>query len=603
MQRLSVHASRRTGAVVPAALLGHNLELALGSSESLLTDRLRNPKFLGPADAQTGIVPGWQPPNANYAGISYAWKAGEGIEGSGAQLVLSVSNRAGKGLVQPGCWIRRGERLAVELWARAIHDPVTIRVGVRPAAVWAEAYAAAEVQVASACWQPYNLELTVPVDDDTAAFFIWVDQPGVLALDQVHLRPAGGGIVRRDVLARMGEFGIPLLRFPGGCVTTAYHWRFGTGPHYRRPILPDPVFNHELIYDFGTDELLAFCHEYGVTPVMTVNIGTGTPDEASEWAAYCADWYRCRRLPLPPMYWQLGNEPYGWWERSHMTGEMYAATVRELAPGIRKAYPGARLVALGMAEGYALNNGMYPWRGPLLDAVAADCDVLALQLYAVLAPQADPAAQQAAVLGAVVRNAQTLADAVTDCRARGLPTTVALSEWNLWLHASHFAPEGFVEPMDLQHGLYAAGMFHRFAQLAPDMEFAAMYQIVGCMNTLAVMRDQVRDTVVAEVFRLYRPALPGRRVELAVVSPELAPGVAAVEAMAFTRGRRTWAFLVNRSLDRVFSVDLEGLPAFAGGVTLAGDTPLDNTVRSGPARRRGARVELPPLSITRLECA
>ena len=107
-------------ATVPATILGHNLELFDRASADLCSDRLQNPKFAGPANPATGVARGWQTPSSNFMGIHYELVAGEGIMGSEAQLLQSTSHRGGKGLIQPGRWVRRGERLAVSFWARAL---------------------------------------------------------------------------------------------------------------------------------------------------------------------------------------------------------------------------------------------------------------------------------------------------------------------------------------------------------------------------------------------------------------------------------------------------------------------------------------------------
>jgi alpha-L-arabinofuranosidase len=593
--------SGRTSRIAPSELLGHNLELAFAAHSALLSDRLENPKFSGPANPQTGIAKGWRTPTSNYMGISYELVSGEGIMGSEAQIIQSTSNRGGKGLLQPGRWFRSGERLEVILWARAIHTPATLRVGIRPNTTATPDYASAEILLRSACWQEYRVILEATADTDNGVFFIWLEKTGLVEIDQVHLRTVGSAIVRQDVLSALKAFQMPLLRFPGGCITTAYHWRFGTGPNHLRPVHLDPVFKSDMSYDFGTDEYLEFCSNAGITPVVCLNIGTGTPTEAAEWATYCADWFRSRGRELPLIYWQLGNEQDGYWERSHMNGEMYAEVIKEMVPGIRKAYPNSKIAALGPEKGFCLDTGKQPWRQTLLDVAGDLIDVIALQLYAIVPTNPDAAIQHANVLQSADRNAKTLSEAAEDCKRRGLPVRVALSEWNLWLHASHFDPEGFVEPMDIQHGLFASAMFHHLARQSPEMAYAAMYQIIGCMNTFAIKGPEVKATHMADIFSLYRPAFPGEVLDLTTESPQAVPEVAAVDALALLRDSDTWIFLSNRSLTDTAAVALNGFGSQPEeGLTLSGSDPLDCQASRTPARFNGNSIELPPLSVTRL---
>jgi len=38
---------------------------------------------------------------------------------------------------------------------------------------------------------------------------------------------------------------------------------------------------------FGTDEFMALCEAVGARPMLTVNFGTGTIEEAAAWVEYC----------------------------------------------------------------------------------------------------------------------------------------------------------------------------------------------------------------------------------------------------------------------------------------------------------------------------
>jgi alpha-L-arabinofuranosidase len=588
------------GPIAPATLLGHNLELFADTTRHLQTDRLDNPKFAGPADWQTGIAREWRSPNSNFMGISYQLVPGEGILGSDAQMLETTGNRANKGLIQPNRWIRQGERLRVTLWARTVHAPATVHVGLRPSSVWSEPYCTATFTITSACWQEYTAVLVAPCDDDAASFYVFLDEPGKVFLDQVHLRPDGAGVIREDLLQVLGDFHIPVLRFPGGCLTTCYHWQFGTGPHERRPVLPDPVFKREMNYEFGTDEYLAFCTRFGIIPQLTVNIGTGTPDEAAEWAAYCADWYRTNGLEPPLIYWQLGNEHYGHWERSHMTGAMYADVIRALAPGIKAAYPQARIAALGQEWADELNQARQPWRAPVLDGAGDLIDLLVLQIYTILPPNPDAEAQHRRVFREATHAAKLLTAAVRDVQARGLGTRIGLSEWNLWTQASHFAPQGFVEPMDIQHGLFIAVMLHHYARLAPVMELANFYHIIAGMGVFQVERDCIRATHVADVFRLYRPAFPGAVLPLAVTPTADLADLDGVDGLALAGENDRWLFLLNKHPREAAVVTLVGIDSPTEIVILAGDDPLAETAHRQLPVYTDNKLSLPPLSITRV---
>ena len=589
------------GHVAPATLLGHNLELAGDTVAGLLADRLDNPHFAPPEDHQTGIAGGWEPgASRNAGGMRFELTPGMGLGGSTAQLLHNFGGRSGCGLVQTRRWLRAGETLEVSLWARAQHHPVALRIGLRPLAARAPAYAEAQVAITTTYWREYRVTLQAPVDDAYAVFYCFLEQIGLVWLDQLHLQPKGSGTVRDDVRAAFQSLRIPVLRFPGGSVTGGYHWRYGTGPAATRPTLPDPVFKWAVSYDFGTDDYLALCAEQGILPQISVNIGTGTPEEAGEWAAYVATWYREQGLNPPPMYWQIGNEQWGAWELGNMSGEMYAEALREFVPAVRAAYPSARIVALGPENGEGLEAGTSsPWREPVLERAGDLVDLLALQWYA-SGWDEDPAVE----LLQALRGADTLAGsvrrAVADCRKRGLATRLAVTEWNYWRHASHYDGLGFLEPYDVLHGLFVFAVLQRFTGLTPDLELANFYHLLNPMGVFICRGPQVQETPLASLCRLVRPAFPGRVLPLHTQCDELSAGTAAVEAMALTNDAGHWLLLANYSPTEAATIELEGLPPYEGGSALVGEGlragwRLEST---GPLR---GSITVPPQSVMRLQ--
>jgi alpha-N-arabinofuranosidase len=90
---------------------------------------------------------------------------------------------------------------------------------------------------------------------------------------------------RTDVIAALRELRVPVVRWPGGCFVSAYHWRDGVGPE-RSPTY-DKAWRVEEPNTFGTDEFVAWCREIGAEPYLCTNAGTGTPEEMSDWVEYC----------------------------------------------------------------------------------------------------------------------------------------------------------------------------------------------------------------------------------------------------------------------------------------------------------------------------
>jgi alpha-N-arabinofuranosidase len=578
--------------------MGNNFDGCAGTIAGMLSDRLDNPKFLGPADPVTGIAAGWGSHTRREQGARYALVPGMGLSGSEAQLVHVYGESAGS-IQQTRRRVRAGERLEVELWAMAAHRPVKLCVGIKPWPSRQPAYATAEVLVDAAYWRPYRVELSAPRDDNDAVFFCRVDGPGVLWLDQVHLRPAGGGDVNRPLLERMRSLRIASLRFPGSCLSTIYRWKHGTGPRHLRPVEPDPIFGWQTCYDFGTDEYLDLCLDQGIRPHIVIDIGRGTPDEAAEWAAYCHGWFRQRGVEPPPAYFNMGNEQHGTFESSHMTGTMYAAALREFVPGIRRAYPGARIVAIGEK----LSGGLWadeqtPWRQTVLDEAPGHFDIVSIHRY----PgrwHDDPAARMADTVDSVLGVERDLRGLADECRPLGDRVRIGLDEWNLWLHAGHDDGKGFLEPYDAQHGLFAARMINMLGRFGPELELAAFYQLVNVMGIFKCAGGCVEETSMVDVLRLYRPAFPGQCYPVSVQSPSIGMGQT-IDALHLRNDAGAWLFLVNSSPTESADVALEGFPVGQPErVGLAGAHPSAALAPADLATAGGAMV-VPPLSASRL---
>ena len=92
---------------------------------------------------------------------------------------------------------------------------------------------------------------------------------------------------RKDVLAEIRELGVPIIRYPGGNFVSGYNWLDGIGPKQDRPRVLDRAWNSLNSNQFGTDEFMAWCRAAGTTPLMGLNLGTGTAEQAAALVEYC----------------------------------------------------------------------------------------------------------------------------------------------------------------------------------------------------------------------------------------------------------------------------------------------------------------------------
>jgi alpha-N-arabinofuranosidase len=90
---------------------------------------------------------------------------------------------------------------------------------------------------------------------------------------------------RTDVIEASRALRVPIVRWPGGCFVSAYHWADGVGPQ-RRPVY-DKAWLVEDPNTFGTDEFVTWCTEIGAEPYICTNAGTGDEEEMADWVEYC----------------------------------------------------------------------------------------------------------------------------------------------------------------------------------------------------------------------------------------------------------------------------------------------------------------------------
>ncbi len=93
--------------------------------------------------------------------------------------------------------------------------------------------------------------------------------------------------IRNDVAAALKAIKVPNVRWPGGCFADEYHWRNGIGPADKRTVTLNPNWGGVIEPNsFGTHEFMDFVDQIGADAYVSVNVGSGTPREASEWLEY-----------------------------------------------------------------------------------------------------------------------------------------------------------------------------------------------------------------------------------------------------------------------------------------------------------------------------
>jgi hypothetical protein len=101
-----------------------------------------------------------------------------------------------------------------------------------------------------------------------------------------------------DSIALLREAAPLALRFPGGSISDQYHWASNSGA-------PAPAHWATSFKNF-----MHVATNLQAQVVITVNYGSGTPEEAAAWVRCANVTNHCKFR-----YWEIGNENFGNWER------------------------------------------------------------------------------------------------------------------------------------------------------------------------------------------------------------------------------------------------------------------------------------------------
>lgn len=192
---------RATGALAGRAsqqLLSNNIEAYENTIPSMLSDRLRNPKFAGPENQQTGMAAEWEPVGNTMTGMSCRLISGMYLSGREAQLVHNYTQNGGCGILQSGVQVRAGEEFEVEMWARAQHNPVELSIELRMSGHSTLEPSRAAMTVDLAHWHRRTCRIMAP---GTGGAYFQINVPGNsrIVIDQIHLRPMGQTHVSREL--------------------------------------------------------------------------------------------------------------------------------------------------------------------------------------------------------------------------------------------------------------------------------------------------------------------------------------------------------------------------------------------------------------------
>jgi alpha-N-arabinofuranosidase len=196
--------------------------------------------------------------------------------------------------------------------------------------------------------------------------------------------------LRKDVMAALRELNFRSIRYPGGNFLSGYRWLDGVGPREQRPRRRVLAWQSIETNQFGTNEFIEVCKAINTEPMLGVNMGTGTIQDAANLVEYCnapvgtqfSDLRASHGYQKPHhvKYWCLGNEMDGPWQTGHLDAGEYGKKAREAAKMMRGHDPSIQLILCGSS-----NSAMptYPeWDRVTLELCWEGIDYHSMHYYA-----------------------------------------------------------------------------------------------------------------------------------------------------------------------------------------------------------------------------
>src|SRR5581483_10590245 len=183
---------------------------------------------------------------------------------------------------------------------------------------------------------------------------------------------------RADTTAILRTLHSGMWRLPGGNFLSDWDWHGAIGPRDKRASMFDYAWSAMQPNDLGMDEYMELTRIIGVEPYVTVNAGLGDANSAAEEVEYLngpstGEWGAKRAAnghpaPYGVKFWNIGNEPYGWWQIGKTSLDYFMIKHRDFAAAMRAADPKITLIASG-----AMPDQLHPKdakENPSLESIA-----------------------------------------------------------------------------------------------------------------------------------------------------------------------------------------------------------------------------------------
>jgi alpha-N-arabinofuranosidase len=335
--------------------------------------------------------------------------------------------------------------------------------------------------------------------------------------------------IRNDVVGALKALKVPNVRWPGGCFADEYHWRKGLGPLDKRVVGLNPNWGGVTEPNsFGTHEFLDFVDQIGSEAYLSINVGSGTPQEAAEWLEYLTTdqpttLAKERAANGHPAaykvaYLGIGNE--SWACGGNMTVDYYLSQLKIYSRFVRNFNPAQQVKQQMLKIAVGPGDAGTEWTDAIMKAYKThdwswDINGLSLHSYTVVKwpPSFASVGFGTPEYSRILKSTLEMEDLVTKQSAvmdkydPEKKVALVVDEWGTWYAPLPGSNPGFlVQQNSLRDAVLASLNLNIFARHADRVRMANIAQMINVLQAMIVTdKAKMVLTPTYHVFRMYVP--------------------------------------------------------------------------------------------------